>query len=143
MLLVVWLLPLTFMSAETRPQADCPSSPNCISTRASDPARRMPPLSYSGTAEETQRAIIEVITRHPRTHISTEASGYVAAEFTSLVFRFVDDVEFWIDPTNREVHFRSASRTGYSDLGANRRRMQRLCSQLVERGGFAVAPAAP
>jgi uncharacterized protein (DUF1499 family) len=43
-----------------------------------------------------------------------------------LIFRFVDDVEFWIDAKNQVIHFRSASRVGHSDLGANRARMESI-----------------
>ena len=44
------------------------------------------------------------------------------AEFTSVIFRFVDDVEFLLDADSLSIHVRSASRVGYSDLGANRAR---------------------
>ena len=43
---------------------------------------------------------------------------------------FVDDVEFLLDPANKQLHFRSASRVGYSDLGANKRRMNKILSGL-------------
>jgi uncharacterized protein (DUF1499 family) len=35
----------------------------------------------------------------------------------------VDDVEFLFDDDTTIVHFRSASRSGYSDMGVNRQRM--------------------
>jgi uncharacterized protein (DUF1499 family) len=44
--------------------------------------------------------------------------------FTTRLFRFKDDVEFYIDADEGQVHFRSASRVGYSDMGANRKRYQ-------------------
>ena len=37
---------------------------------------------------------------------------------------FGDDVEFFFDEADSVIHFRSASRLGYSDLGVNRRRME-------------------
>ncbi len=49
-------------------------------------------------------------------------------EFTSFLLRFVDDVEFLFDDETKTIHFRSASRTGYGDLGANRRRMEEIRS---------------
>jgi uncharacterized protein (DUF1499 family) len=35
-------------------------------------------------------------------------------------------VEFLIDPDGKLIHFRSASRTGYSDMGVNRKRMTEI-----------------
>jgi uncharacterized protein (DUF1499 family) len=42
------------------------------------------------------------------------------------MLRFVDDVEFVFDDESKTIHFRSASRTGYGDLGVNRRRMEQV-----------------
>ena len=46
--------------------------------------------------------------------------------FTSLLLRFVDDVEFLLDDEAKTIHFRSASRTGYGGLGVNRKRMEQV-----------------
>lgn len=57
-------------------------------------------------------------------------SFHVEAEVESGVFRFVDDVAIEVrpakDPADSEVHFRSRSRYGKSDLGANARRIEDL-----------------
>jgi uncharacterized protein (DUF1499 family) len=47
-------------------------------------------------------------------------------EFRSLMLGFVDDVEFMVDEPQQLIHFRSASRVGYSDLGVNRQRMEEI-----------------
>ena len=39
---------------------------------------------------------------------------------------FVDDVEFLADPASDQVHVRSASRLGHSDLGVNRERVENI-----------------
>ena len=59
--------------------------------------------------------------------------AYLHYEFTSLLLRFVDDVEFLFDEATKTVHFRSASRTGYSDLGVNRRRMEQMQALVREK----------
>lgn len=59
----------------------------------------------------------------PRTRIVEESENYLRVEFTTAIMRYVDDVEFLIDDSAGVVHFRSASRVGYSDMGANRKRM--------------------
>ena len=51
---------------------------------------------------------------------------YIHAEFRSLVFQFVDDVEFYFPPEKSIIHVKSASRSGYYDFGVNRRRVERV-----------------
>jgi uncharacterized protein (DUF1499 family) len=61
-----------------------------------------------------------------RVRIVTAEECYLHAEFTSALFRFVDDVEFLLDDGTKTIHVRSASRVGYSDLGVNRRRVEAI-----------------
>lgn len=104
----------------------CPQSPNCVSTQADDDAHRIDPLKYSGTKEQAKQRLVQVITSMPRARITTDEGDYIHAEFTSFLFRFVDDVEFFFDDSAGLIHFRSASRVGYSDLGVNRKRMEEI-----------------
>ena len=70
----------------------------------------------------------------PRTKVVRQDERYLHAEFTSALFRFVDDVELLLDADAGVVHVRSASRIRYSDMGANRRRVEAIRSAF-ERGG--------
>ena len=70
--------------------------------------------------------IKDLVAEMPRSKIVTVEASYLHVEFRSAFFRFVDDVEFLIDTEDQVIHFRSASRVGYSDLGVNRRRMERI-----------------
>ena len=58
---------------------------------------------------------------------------YLHVEFTTALLRFVDDVEFLLDPDKKLIHYRSASRIGRSDLGTNRRRMEMIRRAFVLR----------
>ncbi|MBP1699934.1 MAG: hypothetical protein H6Q41_5122 [Deltaproteobacteria bacterium] len=58
--------------------------------------------------------------------IQKEQDGFLWATFTSRVFRFVDDVEFRMVSTAGMIYVRSGSRVGYSDLGVNRKRVEKL-----------------
>ena len=58
---------------------------------------------------------------------------YIHAEFVSYFFKFVDDVEFYFDPAQKLIQVRSASRTGYSDLGVNRRRIEAIREQFDQK----------
>ena len=106
--------------------SDCPSSPNCVSTQAGDADHRMEPIPFTGSSDEAMQRIKDLVAEMPRTKIVTVEDNYLHAEFRSAFFRFVDDVEFLIDPEEQLIHFRSASRVGYSDLGVNRRRMEHI-----------------
>jgi uncharacterized protein (DUF1499 family) len=48
---------------------------------------------------------------------------------------FVDDVEFYLDPTVGKIQMRAAARLGQSDLGVNRDRLEAI------RAAFAAAQA--
>jgi uncharacterized protein (DUF1499 family) len=104
----------------------CPSTPNCVSTEATDPRHAMPPLPYPGSAQAAHARARAALLAEPRTRVVTERPGYLHAEARSRVFRFVDDVEVMVDSAAQVVRFRSASRLGRSDLGVNRARMQRF-----------------
>ena len=106
--------------------ADCPASPNCVATQSGGPNQRMRPLSFEGSPQAAMERLKSIVAGMPRAKIVSSSEYYLHAEFTSALFRFVDDVEFLIDPDAKQIHFRSASRVGHSDLGANRRRMEAI-----------------
>ena len=111
--------------------APCLTSPNCVSTQTESEAHQLPPVSWSGGREDAVARIKEVVGRDfPRARLIDEGPGYLRFEFRSLIFRFVDDVEFYIEEAAAEIHFRSASRVGHSDLGANKSRMQKIVAAL-------------
>lgn len=104
--------------------APCPDSPNCVSTQATDAEHSIEPIAFAGTTTEAMAAIKAALQTLPRTEIKTETDNYLHAESTSLIMRYVDDVEFYFDVDAQLIHFRSASRIGHSDLGVNRKRME-------------------
>jgi uncharacterized protein (DUF1499 family) len=127
---------LALASARSRPPgglgvtggrlAPCPDSPNCVSTRSERESQRMEPIAFTGDPVQALARLSAALEGMPRTTIVERGRDYLRAECTSALFRFVDDVEVLIDRQAQVVHFRSASRTGRSDLGVNRRRMERL-----------------
>ena len=60
----------------------------------------------------------------PRVKIIKQTDAYVYAEFTTLIMRYTDDVEFYINEGKKVIDVRSASRVGKSDLGKNRSRIE-------------------
>lgn len=70
--------------------------------------------------------LLEIIQTLPRTRIIKHDGNYLHAEFQTKWLKFTDDVELLLDRDNMTVHLRSASRVGYSDLGANRKRLEMI-----------------
>ena len=89
-------------------------------------------LVFKGDAQSAMTKLVEVIDSMPRSRVISQTENYLYVEFSSLLFRFVDDVEFLIDTKNNKIDFRSASRVGYSDMGANRRRMTTLSKRFLK-----------
>lgn len=103
--------------------AACPSSPNCVSSEASTTtSQRVEPLPLASWSR-----IPSVIADMGGT-VTRQESDYIAAEFTSSLFSFTDDVEFRLAAD--AVHVRSASRVGHSDMGVNRERIESLRERL-------------
>jgi uncharacterized protein (DUF1499 family) len=114
------------MKATNDRLSPCPKSPNCVSSLSEDTSRYVEPLLYTATREEAREKLISVINSMKRSEIVTAETNYIHATFTSALFGFVDDVEFSFDEQNKIMNVRSASRTGYSDLGVNRKRVEEI-----------------
>ena len=113
--------------------APCPNSPNCVSTQAIDADHRMDAILFDDAPDQAIERLKAAIRAMPRMKIVTETEDYIHVEATSRLFRFVDDVEFFVDRKAKTIDFRSASRIGHSDFGVNRARMEQI------RGAFRAA----
>lgn len=107
---------------------ECPSSPNCVSSlaRQDDVVHYAPPFPFRGDATESMKRIASIIHTMPRARLVRSDEHRIEAIFTSRIFRFKDDVVFVADAERQLIHFRSSSRTGYSDMGVNRKRMEEI-----------------
>lgn len=95
------------------------SAPNCVCSEIDvQPERKVAPLNGS------LNAIKSAISSTGGT-ITSETDSYLSATYMSKIFKFVDDVEIRHDKDNI-WHIRSASRVGYSDQGANRKRVENI-----------------
>ncbi|MBY0522885.1 MAG: DUF1499 domain-containing protein [Gemmataceae bacterium] len=113
--------------------ADCPATPNCVCTFATDAEHAIEPLHFAGSPAEALTRLKSILAAMLRASIVTADERYLHVEFTTLIFRFVDDVEFLIDADAKRIHFRSASRVGRSDLGVNRQRMEAIRAQFERK----------
>jgi len=112
----------------------CPSSPNCVSSDASDSGHQISALQLAAAPAEAWRSAREVVMELPRARIVEETEDYLHAECRSALFGFVDDLELQLRPSESIIAVRSASRLGYSDFGVNRRRVEALRESLAGRG---------
>lgn len=107
----------------------CPKTPNCVNSLAADKEHYIEPIHFTGTQQEAQTLLLRILESEKRTKILTVQKNYIRVEFTSALFRFVDDVEFYFPEKQADetvIHVRSASRVGYFDFGANRKRVEQI-----------------
>ena len=108
-------------------------TPNSVSSQAmlypEHPQRdyaSMEPLRFSGDASVAMRRLADLVGGFERARSTSQTGDYLRAEFDTRWMGFRDDVEFWLDRSAGVIHFRSASRLGSDDLGANRARMETI-----------------
>ena len=100
--------------------AGCGEKPNCVSSFAAESDEHYYP------AKEIEIESLEKIKLPNNCTRKQITTNYLYAECTSSLFKFVDDLELIYLPDSKLLHYRSASRVGYSDLGANRKRIDHL-----------------
>ncbi len=107
----------------------CPNTPNCVSSQQTDGP---PPLSHSLDAPAARQRLDAVMQEIAGAELVEKRDDYLHYRVVSRLFRFADDVEFLFDDASKQIHFRSASRVGYSDLGVNRARMESIRAAFEE-----------
>lgn len=107
----------------------CPETPNCVNSQTTNEAHFVAPIYFIGTTQEAQIHLLQILKEFEQSKIVSVQENYIRAEFTSKIFSFVDDVEFYFPASEKAeviIHLRSASRIGYSDLGANQKRIEQI-----------------
>ena len=92
----------------------------------SDELHYIEPITYQGSKEEAIKKMHNIIKSMRRTELLESKEKYFRYQFTTLLLRFQDDVEFLYDDDAKLIHFRSQSRVGGFDWGTNRRRMEKI-----------------
>ena len=83
---------------------------------------------------ETIAKLKQVVAAMEGAEIVQSDTDYLYAQYTTRLMKYVDDVEFWYDPTASVIQVRSASRVGRGDMGVNRARIEAV------RAALATAP---
>jgi uncharacterized protein (DUF1499 family) len=124
--LVIVMVSATHISIEP-----CPSSPNCVSSQATD-NHFIEPLAISGEAKAAFERLKAILEQRRDTTIVTADDKEIRVEFKTTL-GFVDDGLFVLDAENRVIQIRSASRAGYWDFGKNRRRLEKIRKEFLAR----------
>jgi len=103
----------------------CPDTPNCVSSLAEDSGHYIAPLNLDKSIQWPQ-TVVDILSSVRGITIVTTNENYIHAECRTLLFRFIDDLELVWDAENNICHVRSASRVGRSDLGVNRKRVEKI-----------------
>lgn len=111
---------------------DCPKSPNCVSTLTDQQDKKMDAIPITKSAEEVMVALKAVISKEGG-ELLEEDSNFLHFLFKTTLLRFKDDVYFYYDSEGQQLHFKSQSRSGYSDLGKNRSRMKSIVKKLKDK----------
>lgn len=127
-LIVTILLFLGHIYAQDEvPFSDCPKSPNCVSTIAAKRSKRMKTLQFTCDLNCSKELLKKLVLAEMKgSQLVSDSSNSLHFIVTTNVGSFIDDVAFYLDETKQVVHFKSSSREGWSDFGANKRRMRRF-----------------
>lgn len=107
---------------------DCPETPNCVCSQedADDPGHMIEPLRADWAR------LVSLVKANRSTEVVEERDGYLWVTYRTTIMGYIDDVEFLRDGQSPDqIHVRSASRLGRSDLGANRKRVDAIRQALV------------
>ena len=109
---------------------ECPPTPNCVSSETLSKAKFIERFKTGNRSAESWMLLTKLLEKTSNCRVVSQNSSYIHAEFRTRLLRFVDDVEFRLESETNEIAVRSASRVGFSDLGTNRRRLERLRGEL-------------
>ena len=104
----------------------CPDTPNCVSSETTG-EKFIEPLKPADSAQldELWQKTIKSLNDMDGT-IESQDDDFAWVTFQSKLFKFTDDVELRKDAEAGVVQIRSSSRSGKSDLGVNRKRVEAL-----------------
>ena len=82
--------------------------------------------------DKSFKELIEILKNTPRVKIINIKEDYLHALATSRIMKFIDDIEIKKSEKNNILEVKSKSRTGFYDLGVNKRRINTLHFRLID-----------
>ncbi len=103
----------------------CGNKPNCVSSFDDRKEFFFPPIEkVEGPWDQVKAKIEKTITSFASAKVESTKENYLHIIVTTKLMRFKDDLYFWWDPETEKLSMKSESRVGYSDLGANKKRLK-------------------
>jgi uncharacterized protein (DUF1499 family) len=102
----------------------CPSSPNCVSSLASD-NHFIPPMKITGGAQAAFVRLRDLLKKRADATVVAADEAKLQVEFRTFI-GFIDDATFMLDIPSGVIQIRSGARSGWWDLGKNRRRIEEI-----------------
>ena len=82
--------------------------------------------------DKSFKELIQIVKNTPRVKIINIKDDYLHALATSRILKFIDDIEIKKSEKNNILEVKSKSRTGFYDLGVNKRRIKTLHFRLID-----------
>ena len=76
--------------------ASFPERPNCVSNKNSSIVNTNKPIFYKGSYDIAKQNLLLAIKTFGSAKVKKEIVQFIHVEFTSNVFRFIDDFEFYL-----------------------------------------------
>jgi len=112
----------------------CGAKPNCVSS-VNDPADKKhyiaPITASSPEALDEKWTNLQNILKSLNFAVVMSDENYIHATETTKLMKFVDDVEFQKRSEDNSIQIKSKSRVGYSDLNANRNRLEKILEMMA------------
>ncbi|AOM83971.1 DUF1499 domain-containing protein [Salisediminibacterium beveridgei] len=118
---------------ETGDFAEVPSSPNAVSSQTDVEGKYVEPIPFSGDVEVARETLKTVLQNMGAIHLENVSDRYIHAVYTTNLMRYKNDIEFFFDEEARNIHYRSESRVGYSDMGENRKQYEMIRQKFEEQ----------
>ena len=83
-------------------------------------------------ANDSFTQLIDILNNTPRIKIINIQENYLHALATSRVMKYIDDIEIKASGKENILEIKSKSRTGFYDLGVNKRRINTLHFRLID-----------
>ncbi|MFK7823731.1 MAG: DUF1499 domain-containing protein [Oligoflexales bacterium] len=106
--------------------AACGEKPNCVSSMATEEQFTIRALELPKGSQTVFFDLVESLSVEEGVSVIQKTEVYAHLTYQSKIFGFTDDLELHLHPDTGRVDVRSSSRVGYSDMEANRKRVENI-----------------
>src|SRR5690606_37980047 len=97
----------------------CDEAKSCLVSFDYNDGTYLTPIESNEEADRIYKKVLSIVEKNSNAKIIEKRDDYIYAEINSGIISGIIDLEFWFGEPSK-VHFKSASRSSFSDLGASR-----------------------